>query len=108
MFKNREDFLSMNQFNDFLSKFSRNQEAEKRNKIFMWIGISITAVAVIAGIAYAVYRYLNPTYLEDFDEDFDLDYDDDDFEDLDYDDTQALQELTEEIEETMMENEIKE
>ena len=36
----------------------------------------------VAGIAYAVYRYFTPDYLEDFE---DEDYDDDDFEDEDED-----------------------
>ncbi|MCI5569598.1 MAG: hypothetical protein MR372_07065 [Lachnospiraceae bacterium] len=42
----------------------------------------IGAVTVIAGIAYAVYRYFTPDYLEDLEDDFD-DYfeDDDEYED---------------------------
>ena len=37
----------------------------------------------IAGIAYAVYRYFTPDYLEDFDEDFEDDFEDDYFEEED-------------------------
>ena len=35
----------------------------------------------MAGIAYAVYRFFTPDYLEDFEDDFDDDFDDDFFED---------------------------
>ena len=44
----------------------------------------IGAITVIAGIAYAVYKYFTPDYLEDLEDDFD-DYfeDDDEFEDED-------------------------
>ena len=34
------------------------------------------AVAAMAGIAYAVYRYLTPNYLKDFEEDFEDDFED--------------------------------
>ncbi len=41
-------------------------------------------VAAVAGIAYAVYRFVTPDYLEDFEDDFDDDFDDY-FEDEDED-----------------------
>ena len=38
-------------------------------------------MAAVAGIAYAVYRYFTPDYLEDFeDEDYDDDFEDEDDE----------------------------
>ena len=46
----------------------------------MCILVIIGFIAVVAAIAYAVYRYLTPDYLEDFDDDFDEDFDDDFFE----------------------------
>ena len=52
----------------------------------MWIVIIVGAVIAVAGIAYAVYRFFTPDYLEDFDEDFDDDFDDDFFEDEDEED----------------------
>ena len=51
----------------------------KNNWIF-WALAIIGAVVVIAGIAYAVYRYLTPDYLEDFDDDFDDDFEDEDLD----------------------------
>ena len=44
------------------------------------ISIIVGIIAIIAGIALAVYKYLTPDYLDDFDE-FDDDFDDDFFED---------------------------
>lgn len=57
----------------------RRQHDDKKHRIVCILAI-IGAIATVAGIAYAVYRYLNPDYLDDFDEDFD-DYEDE-FEDF--------------------------
>ena len=54
-------------------------ESEFSDKGFF--GARIDEIAAVAGIAYLVYRYLTPDYLEDFDEDFDDDFDDDFFDD---------------------------
>ncbi len=35
----------------------------------------IGAIAAVAGIAFAVYKFFTPDYLEDFEEDFDDDFD---------------------------------
>lgn len=61
-------------------------EEKKKCNPFVWILAIVGFVAAVAGIAYAVYRYFTPDYLEDFeDEDFDdeedFDDDDDNFED---------------------------
>ena len=48
---------------------------KKRHIIVCMLAI-IGGVAAMAAIAFAVYRYMNPDYLEDFDDDFD-DYEDD-------------------------------
>ena len=57
----------------------KRKDDRKNNWIF-WALAIIGAVVVIAGIAYAVYRYLTPDYLEDFDDDFDDDFFDDEEE----------------------------
>jgi hypothetical protein len=54
----------------------RKDPAEERRHTFMCVLAIIGAVAAVAAIAYAVYRYMNPDYLEDFEDDFD-DYEDD-------------------------------
>ena len=38
-------------------------------------------IAAVAAIAYAVYRYFTPDYLEDYDDDYDDRFDDDFFDD---------------------------
>ncbi len=54
----------------------RKDPMEKKRHVIICILAVIGAVAAVAAIAYAVYRYMNPDYLEDFDDDFD-DYEDD-------------------------------
>ena len=57
---------------------------EDCSKTLYWILAIIGAVVVIAGIAYAVYRFCAPDYLDDFDdevEEEDDGFDDDFFED---------------------------
>ena len=44
---------------------------------------AIGAVAATAGIAYAVYKFFTPDYLEDFEDDFEDDFDDEYFDDND-------------------------
>lgn len=43
----------------------------------------VGAITIIAGIAYAIYRYFTPDYLEDLEDDFDDYFEDDEFEDED-------------------------
>mgnify|MGYP000184697551 FL=1 len=50
----------------------------------------------MTGIAFAVYKYLTPDYMDDFDEDFDDDFDDDFFDEED--DTDVKEEDIEEVE----------
>ena len=57
----------------------KKMKEEKKNCLF-WVLAIIGAVVVIAGIAYAVYRYLTPDYLDDFDDDFDDDFEDEEEE----------------------------
>lgn len=66
--------------NELLGK--KEEEAKKAN-IVLWVLAIIGIVAAAAAIGYAVYRYLHPDYLEDFDDEFEDEFDDDDdfFED---------------------------
>ena len=50
------------------------RQTEKYSPLGVWQIIG--AVAAVAGIAFAVYRFFAPDYLEDFEEDFDDDFDD--------------------------------
>ena len=63
----------------------KKEEPEKKcARVIVWVLAIIGAIAAVAAIAYGVYRYLNPDYLEDFDfDDFDDFDEDEDFEDED-------------------------
>lgn len=77
-----EDLINAAKTNEMLGELLHiKREEEKKQNAVMWILIIIGAVVAVAGIAYAVYRFFTPDYLEDFDEDFDDDFDDDFFAD---------------------------
>ncbi|MCR4909286.1 MAG: DUF4366 domain-containing protein [Lachnospiraceae bacterium] len=64
-------------------------EEEKKNNTLVIVLSVVGAVAVIALLVYAVYRYFTPDYLEDFDDEYDDRFDDDFFDDEDIDDESA-------------------
>ena len=71
-----EDFLTATKLNQLIHK----KEIEEKNKnTVLWTLAVIGAVAAVAGIAYAVYRFFAPSYLDEFEDDFDDDEFDDDF-----------------------------
>ena len=70
-----EDIISATKLNEILQK----RDDDKIKKTILWTLAIVGAVVAIAGIAYAVYRYFTPDYLEDFDEDFEDDFEDDYF-----------------------------
>ena len=72
MNKRIEDIIAESRLNEILHK----NEAEKQNNTVIWTLAIIGAVAAVAAIAYAVYRFVSPDYLEDFEDDFDDDFDD--------------------------------
>ena len=60
------DLLEMAKVSDIIAT-----KKEKEDNKIVWALAIIGAIAAVAGIAYAVYRYMTPDYLEDFDDDFD-------------------------------------
>ena len=66
-----------------LEDAKKKKEEEKKSNVWVWVLAIVGGIAVIAGIAYAVYRYLTPDYMDDFDDDFDDDLEDDFFDDED-------------------------
>ena len=75
----------MNKIDEVLELLKqRERENEKPKNVILWVLAIDGAVAAVAGIAYAVYRFVTPDYLEDFEDDFDDDFDDY-FEDEDED-----------------------
>ena len=78
------DLINSAKTNEMLGELLHiKKEEEKKQNVVMWILIIIAAVVAVAGIAYAVYRFFAPDYLEDLDEYFDDDFDDDFFDDDD-------------------------
>ena len=73
-----EEIMNTTKLNELIHK---REEDEKKKNCILWVLAIIGAVAAVAGIAYAVYRFFTPDYLEDFEDDFDDDFDDDFFED---------------------------
>ena len=67
-----EEFIAESKLSDLLK---RNGEKKQKNTV-IWVLAIIGAIAAVAGIAYAVYRFFTPDYLEDFEDDFDDDFDD--------------------------------
>ena len=66
-----EEFIAESKLSDLLK---RNEDEKQKNTV-IWVLAIIGAVAAVAGIAYAVYRFFTPDYLEDFEDDFDDDFD---------------------------------
>lgn len=77
-----EDLVNAAKLNDFLHK--KEEEEKAKNKV-LWVMAIIGVIAAVAAIAYGVYRFFTPDYLEDFEDDFDDDFDDDFFDDEDDD-----------------------
>ena len=75
-----------NKIDDLMNMLRRQEkvQADKPKNTLVCILAIVGAVVAVAGIAYAVYRFLTPDYLEDFEDDFDDDFDDY-FEDEDTD-----------------------
>lgn len=60
---------------ELLAALTKKEEEKQKNTV-LWALAIIGAVAAVAGIAFAVYRFFAPDYLEDFEDDFDDDFDD--------------------------------
>lgn len=65
-----EEMVSATKLSDILKK----RDEDKVKKTILWILAIVGAIVAIAGIAYAVYRFFTPDYLEDFEDDFEDDY----------------------------------
>lgn len=77
-----DDLINSAKINELLNK---KQAEEESKTCLLWILAIIGAVASVAAIAYAVYRFMNPKYAN-FDGEFDYDEFEDDFDDDDIDD----------------------
>lgn len=82
--KMKDKALDLVQASKINALIHKEEEAAKKKNTCLGILAGIGIVAVIAAIAYAVYRFVTPDYIDDFDDDdfddFEDDYDDDYFE----------------------------
>ena len=78
----------------------KEEEKEQKCNLVVCILGAVLVIAAIAGIAYAVYRFMKPDYLEDYEDDIEdeFDYDDDFFDDEDefeFDDEDVVEDTVE-------------
>lgn len=74
-FDKLSELLAATKLNELIHK--KEDPIEKKKHTVIFILAIVGAIAAIAGIAYAVYKYMTPDYLEDFDDDFDDEFEDD-------------------------------
>lgn len=73
--------IENDRLNELLGIKKEEEPTTTAGKVILTILAIIGGVAAVCAIAYAVYQYMRPDYLEEFEEDFDDDFDDDFFED---------------------------
>jgi len=84
--KSFEEVLSMAKLQDMVNTKKEDGEGKK----VLWVLAIIGAIALVVVIAVAVYKYLTPDEVDDFDDEFDDDFDDDFFDD---DDEEFVEEI---------------
>ena len=57
-----EDLMNVSRLNELLHK---KEEEEKKKNCILWVLAIFGAVAAVAAIAYGVYRFFTPDYLDD-------------------------------------------
>lgn len=74
---------------DVINKILRREkeEEEKKSSLIVWIFAILGVVVVACAVAFVVYKYFAPDYLEDFEDDFDDEFDDFDDEFFEKDDS---------------------
>ena len=76
-----EELLSAAKLDDIIRSLKKPEPVEEKKKNpLRWVLAIIGAVAAVAAIAYAVYRFVTPDYLDDFDDDFDDDFEEEETE----------------------------
>ena len=86
----------------------KEEEKEKKCNLVICIEGAVLVIAAIAGIAYAVYRFVNKDSLDDFEDDFDdeFDYDDDFFDEEDDFEEETEEEVVEEPAEDIVDDKV--
>ena len=87
-----EELLATSKLKDILHKSGIEVKKEKKCNPLLIIFAVIGVILAMAAIAYAVYRYFTPDYLDDFEDEFE----DDDFDDDFTEDEEEEEEVTKE------------
>ena len=74
-----ESMIEMTKLNELLGK---KEEEKKKCNVLLWVFAIVGAVAAVAAICYAVYRYFTPDYMVDCEDDFEDDFEEDDDDDF--------------------------
>jgi len=74
-----DNMMDMAKWKEFCCK----KEEKKECNVLVWVFAIIGVVVAVAGIAYLIYRYFSPNYLDDFEDDFEDDFIDEEDEDDD-------------------------
>lgn len=87
MFNKLDSIISNEKLNDLLTenkiaeliraKQKKDDPIEEKKHSLVFALAIVGAVAAVAAIAYAVYRFVTPKYIDDFEDDFDDDFNDD-------------------------------
>lgn len=75
-------------------KLNKLVKKEKKKNVVVIVLAVLGGIVLIAAIAYALYRFFAPDYLEDFEDEFEDEFDEDFFED---DEIVFAEDLTEDI-----------
>lgn len=88
----------MNRIDELIALLRKHEDDDKKcRNVVLWVLAIVGTIAAVAGIAYAVYRFLTPDYLEDFEEDFEDEFEDI-FEEEDKVETAPVEEKEESVE----------
>lgn len=79
-----ENLIDAARLNELLYK--KEEPKKSPCNVIVCVLAVIGAIAAVAAIAYAVYRYLNPDYLDDFEDDFEDEFEDEEGEEEDEED----------------------
>ena len=103
----------MSKWEELAAKILKKEEAkEKKCNLVMCIAGTILVIAAIAGIAYAVYRFVKKDDFDEYEDDFEdeFDYDDDffdeedDFEEVVEEDAETEEVAVEEVAEDVVDD----
>lgn len=97
--KNLDDLINVAKLQELMGNKKEVVVKEDEGRKVLWILAIIGAVACVAGICVAVYKYLSDEDEDDFEDDFDDDFDDDFFDDDEDDDEALMEEFVEDEEE---------